>query len=213
MALVSPTLKLGTQGLPPPTLSLSQVIQPAQVHQALRISYLCRCQGAGLPCRVLTARREAGTFPPAFQGKVYETPPGSEPGLTHPWPAGPSALHVLVQGLTGDLGQPECCNRPGDGRGRLETRWGGGFQASPLRSLHSSESSCSPVSMTLGRNERKVWARAGLWRGSRSKAPPQPNRGSYLRQTSSHDLVGPHLLPKISCKVRIPLLLLHRWGS
>lgn len=74
MALVSPMLKLGTQGLPPPTLSLSQVIQPARVHQALRISYLCRCQGAGLPCRVLTARREAGTFPPAFQGKVYETP-------------------------------------------------------------------------------------------------------------------------------------------
>lgn len=175
-------------------LSLSQVTQPAQVHQALTISYLCRCQGAGLPRRVLTARREAGTLPLAFQGKVYETPPpGSEPDLTPPWPAGPSALHVLVQGLTGDSGQPECCNRPGEGRGRLETRRGRGFQASPLRSLHSSESSCSPVSMTLGKDERKVWARAGLWRDSRSKAPPQPNRGSYLRQTSTHDPVGPHL--------------------
>lgn len=66
MALVSPTLKLGTQGVPPSRCHSAKSLSQLRSDQALRISYLWGCQEAGLPRRVLTACREAGTLPPAF---------------------------------------------------------------------------------------------------------------------------------------------------
>lgn len=139
VALVSPRLKLGTQSLTLPVLSPSQLsLSCLSSYQALSISYLWRCQRAGLPPRELTAsernplpyRTRLGLFL-GLSRLSPRGPPGSEPGLT-PSQAVPSAVCGLIQGLTTQDGLSATM---GPEKGEIGPRLGGEGASRPVHPI------------------------------------------------------------------------------